>query len=347
MQRLLPLDGLRALSIALVLFHHFYLPYFAKSGFLGVDLFFVLSGFLITSLLIREYEQSHAINLQKFAIQRFYRLFPPFALMIGTFALFSLGFDLYGIGFKQSLYEIFYATFSMSNWLRALETFHFQVLGHTWSLAMEQQFYLIWPLALWAILRLSPKFRVTAGLALLILSICVRFIYFHKGVSSAYILQSFEGRSSSLFFGTFLALVQNHPKLSKIRLSSIWSWAALMGILTLSQWMDLLGDQALLWGYSICGLCATILIHNLIHNHDTLHQWMSWTPVVHVGQISYSLYLWHFPIFVYFLIHNIPLIWLALIGVPLSFLCAHLSWRWVELPIQKRKKRGTKLTFPS
>ena len=140
------LDGLRGLAVLLVVLFHAAAPPF-QGGFVGVDMFFVLSGYLITNLLLQEYQQQGRIDFGRFYLRRFLRLMPALLFMTATFALVA-SWQLEGEPLRQALGEIPWAVSYLANWARAWDLIPMFYLVHTWSLAIEEQFYLLWPVVL-------------------------------------------------------------------------------------------------------------------------------------------------------------------------------------------------------
>ncbi|MFM8464548.1 MAG: acyltransferase family protein, partial [Burkholderiaceae bacterium] len=159
------LDGVRAIAVLAVLLYHLDLPGFFSAGFLGVDLFFVLSGFLITSQLLREHERDQAISLRDFYLRRARRLLPAVVALLLLCVLLVECFAPDAI--RRTRIDALPAFFYVSNWWQIFsEQSYFEISGrppllqHLWSLAIEEQFYIFWPLALLAILRTGQRLRL-------------------------------------------------------------------------------------------------------------------------------------------------------------------------------------------
>jgi len=158
------LDGLRAVAVISVMGYHLGVPGM-DGGLVGVDMFFVLSGFLITNLLVKEYQKTDGINLRNFYIRRLLRLYPALLLMLITWDVIStlfIGNGLHVIG--ASLITLVY----MTNWARAFGLYDMVILAHTWSLSIEEQFYIFWPLLLVLMLRLRPRLNTLALLIIVL-----------------------------------------------------------------------------------------------------------------------------------------------------------------------------------
>ena len=144
------LDGLRGIAVLLVMLFHAKFSLFGD-GYIGGDIFFVLSGFLITSLLIKEFNHRKSINLKKFYIRRIRRLFP--ALIFFLVVYLTVNFIILGYSeFNENIIDSIIALFYMTNWVQALGYREFNLLNHTWSLSLEEQFYLIFPVFMYFLL---------------------------------------------------------------------------------------------------------------------------------------------------------------------------------------------------
>ena len=200
------LDGLRGLSILLIYIHHLYYP-ILPGGFLGVDIFFVLSGFLITCLLIEEWDRECSISLKNFYIRRVLRLIPALLFLI----IIVGGFALISLDKRRSIptYQGIWLTLSYaSNWLYALRYFSANnPLGVTWSLAIEEQFYLTWPL----LLSLALRFKLGRRWMIYILVLIIAFVPLHRkllaeqGASIFRLYYSSDTRADALLIGCLVA----------------------------------------------------------------------------------------------------------------------------------------------
>lgn len=297
-------DGLRAVSILLVLGFHKLGPLSDKigsffNGWIGVDLFFIVSGFLITSILLKEQDRTGKFSLKNFYIRRWLRLCPAFY----AFLLFML---CWMIGRGQSDYAAFLVAGAYMTNLDAVFSWALVApstgLLHTWSLAVEEQFYLLWPISM----RLSGQ-RVLA-LALSVCA-CVYFWRIHlicNGASWMRISSGFDTRIDAIMLGvlTCLLLRKNsiRKKLGPV-LSNNWTQAAILGfLLAACHWLSHPGycigqaAQIQLWSLKIplVHLLVCALIASLIFNSQTLlGKFLSSRPLVWLGKLSYSIYLWH------------------------------------------------------
>lgn len=192
-RRIAGLDGLRALSVLAVFSHHTGLTT-VHGGFIGVDVFFVLSGFLITRLLRAEYATTETISFSSFYIRRARRLFPALILFISTTLIYCLIFRPE----TKIKWEITSALFYFMNWVRAFEIYDAPLTGHTWSLAIEEQFYLLWPLIIFLTLRITSIKPVFLVVLSTILVVVWRIHMVQHGASSSRIYCGFDTHSDGL-----------------------------------------------------------------------------------------------------------------------------------------------------
>ncbi len=337
------IDGLRALAVLAVVLYHFGLP--LSGGFVGVDIFFVISGFLIGGILWREYDSTGRISLPSFYIRRFRRLAPAFfAMLLVTTALgwiLLLPFE-----FREYGKAVIASTVYLSNVLFFKQAGYFDAasedkpLLHTWSLAVEEQFYIFLPLAIVLLARWRwGVIGVLVACWALSLAACVLV----TPLSHTATFYLFPFRAWELLSGVLLAIWghetratwRGHPALSSVGLvmvlASIWFIPAgplFPGLLAIPP---VLGAVLLL--SSGTGACAV--------NRLLTHPWMRMA-----GLISYSLYLWHWP--VYTLATSLrgdmglpeSFVWMAL-----SFGLAWLSWRFIEQPVRHARALTGRAVF--
>jgi peptidoglycan/LPS O-acetylase OafA/YrhL len=330
------IDGLRAIAVAIVVLFHAGFATF-QGGFVGVDVFFVISGFLITGLIRAELEEG------RFSIRRFYerrvrRIFPA---LFATLAVVMLAawFLLPAPEFIEAAQAAAAAGASVSNILFALRTDYFgapaeaQPLLHTWSLGVEEQFYLVFPALMWLAWRCwRPGVRALVWLATG-LSFVACVLTLPRMPAATFYLAPF--RAWELGLGALAATGALRAPTSRwgAELMVAGGLALVLGsALLISEFDPFPGFFALppclgallaiLGGEKIQGRCSRLL---------------AWRPVVFVGLVSYSLYLWHWPILVFARAQRLrPLeTGEALVAVALAFLLAVASWRWVEMPFRR------------
>lgn len=320
------LDGLRGIAILLVLGHHAYGGW--DAGSVGVDIFFVLSGYLITAILLKDMDRYGRISLVDFYIRRLFRLYP--ALLVVILAIAALT-PMVGANWRAILAAGTYTTNLGTVFL------HLDLgpLKHTWSLAQEEQFYLIWPLILIAATRLRVPRKVLFAVTALVAVGCLGLFVIATGSGTATLNP--VARMGGLAAGCAIALGLNAGLIKAVRAWFMWT-AATVGVFTITLSSAHLMPMALLAPAVI--VCALPLITGLVTGRDRIITGgLSFRPMTYVGVISYSLYLWHFPLF-YFAqsMHLGP--WLtAAIVLPASFALAALSRKYVELPALSLRDR--------
>ena len=379
------LDGVRAIAVLAVLFYHLDLQGFFSAGFLGVDLFFVLSGFLITSQLLREYERDQTISLREFYIRRARRLFPAVVALLLLCVLLVEWFAPDAI--RRTRIDALPAFLYASNWWQIFsEQSYFEISGrppllqHLWSLAIEEQFYIFWPLVLIAILRAGQRLRLhwfALGLMLLsggwmiLLSIQRGF---PEAVDPSRAYLGTDTHAFGLFAGAALAALWDprarriaHPEPTAVA-TSPWGqapatridWLGMVAMALLLGAMLLSGDGSL-WlyrgGFIVFALVTVAFLFAATQPTGSLPRWLSQPPLVWLGKRSYALYLWHWPIYVLlrpeFELPDHPLLQSA-VRLVLTGIAAELSYRYVEQPIRSgalfewaKQRRGAYLGYVS
>jgi peptidoglycan/LPS O-acetylase OafA/YrhL len=341
------LDGLRGISILLVYIHHLYYP-LMPGGFFGVDVFFVLSGFLITSLLVQEQERKGSISLKDFYIRRALRLMPAlltFILVIGGFALIFLDTIRRAATFHGILMALSYA----SNWFIASGYFTpNNPLGITWSLAIEEQFYLTWPLSL----SLALRYKLGRRWFFYILALAIVIIPMHRKVLAVYganvmrLYYASDTRADTLLIGCLMGLLVSwqllpHNKGFEISIKSLAALAVVFLGYMVSTASPVDRMLYLYGGYTLVALSiGLILIVLVVWPPKVVLSVLRFKPLVWIGRISYGLYLWHWPVrlFVYSRYGLPASVGELLIAVGLSLSMATLSYYFVEKSFLRWKK---------
>lgn len=337
------LDGLRGLAILSVLVYHLPTPWL-EGGFIGVDIFFVLSGFLITSLLVSEFDRCGSVSLRNFYIRRALRLGPALIVLLMSYCLISFFFCSSQQAERNYIDALIALTY-MSNWARAFLIHSPTLLGHTWSLSIEEQFYIIWPVILLLLLRFAKRQQVVvAALALAALSFGLRVYLLAHGASLARLGNGLDTRLDGLMLGSALGvawvsgmLAPYESKLSRMLvlmtpLALMYLMFLLVTTTTLSPWMYQ-------YGYLMVELLTIILILDVLMSPESWFKAVLETRVlVWFGMISYSLYLWHYPIYRWLPAFNLNTEEVIIIGSLLSLPMAWLSYLVIEQWGQKRKK---------
>jgi peptidoglycan/LPS O-acetylase OafA/YrhL len=342
------LDGLRAFAVLSVFAYHLDAGW-AKGGFLGVDTFFVLSGFLITSLLVGEWAKHGTISFGGFWSRRARRLLPALLLvLVGVAAFAALHVPAAQLDRLRGdgLATLFYG----ANWrFIASGQSYFDMfteaspLRHMWSLAIEEQFYLLWPLVVFGCLRLARGRRwllggvCVAGTAASILAMAA--FYDPSDPSRSY--YGTDSRAHLLLIGAALALVLARwtPRRAVTR-SSVHAFGLLGALACLAAWIWIPDTAAWMYrgGYAVFGICVAAVITSAIQpGRFALRSFLSLGPLVWIGRISYGLYLWHWPVIVFASPARTGLDGptLACLRVALTFGLATASFYLVEQPIRR------------
>jgi peptidoglycan/LPS O-acetylase OafA/YrhL len=307
------LDGLRGIAILLVIaFHYTGQPF---GGGYGVDLFFVLSGFLITTLLLEERSTTGRVSLGNFYLRRARRLFPALAALLCCYLVYNaiLGRDAlstvadYGLYFGNIYFVVGHAADNTG-------------LGHLWSLAEEEQFYLLWPCLLLVVARARRPGYWLAALALAL--VAYRFALVLHGADTTRLYRAPDTHSEGLVLGAALAFLRREGFVAG-------EWAAKLG-LALTIPAVIVGNWLI--GLPVFELGAVLLVAAAVGDTQ-LARGLSIRPLVWLGVLSYSLYLWHFPVLWAFNAND------RLVALAVSFVLAWLSYRYIERPFRRRKRR--------
>lgn len=345
------LNGLRGIAILLVMGNHIPLRQYHSllpCGFVGVDLFFVLSGFLITTLLVQEFNQTGALSLRNFYIRRALRLGP--ALLVMLLLVCALSFVLFDFKrARQNCLHALIALFYASNWVKAFSHDGLGIVAQTWSLSAEEQFYLVWPLLLLTLLRVSGKTRlvIIAAAALAVLSWLDGIFLTAKGATSTRLCFGLDDRADTLMIGCILGVVlasgrvADNPKPVLQKILMILPPLSLVCLVAYSITNNILGLGLFYYGFLVAALMSAALILDvMIGRQSILKKFLEMKWLVWLGSVSYGLYLWHWPIYfvmAYIYRWNGWTVFLA--GTPLAFLATVLSYYWLEKPILKYKNR--------
>ena len=288
------LDGLRGIAIIVVLVHHQLTTFSLKGGFLGVDLFFVLSGFLITGLLLSEFEHTGSISIRKFYMRRVLRLGPALALYLIACVIVAYHTQL--ISVQRQLKLIAYALLYSTNWRMAFDWD--LVLDPTsiiWSLSIEEQFYLVWPLLLLACLalRLKRKF-IAMGLVAAIIAICLhRNSLLAQGSTLTRLYYGTDTHADALLVGCLTALVpfQRFTGRWLVRASSMLGAGLFLYLTTVVEFTD---EWLYRGGFTlIAALAGLVIAVAATAPPRPFSIALRWFPLRWFGRISYGLYLWH------------------------------------------------------
>jgi peptidoglycan/LPS O-acetylase OafA/YrhL len=340
------LDGLRAIAVVMVLVFHtgqFLIgDNIATGGYLGVDVFFALSGFLITSILLEEMRKTGSIDIRLFYIRRARRLFPALYVFLGVWLIIlNADPDLESVrGFTSQAVGILSSMFYVANWTNIAHITQPWAMGHMWSLAIEEQFYLVWPAMLWVIWKAHSRFLLGFSIiAIAVGSATLRAV--QMGRSPVYWMT--DTRLDGLALGAFAAFllqlgyrpgsfarVLAYPALGFL----IWIGYFARVPFTVPGRFDL--------GYTAVALATCVVIIGSI-DAGMLCSILSLRPLRFIGRLSYSIYLWHYPLFWLAVIHLSalnPFVRMSF-GFALTLLVAFLSYSFVEQPILRRARQAT------
>nr|WP_263326857.1 acyltransferase family protein [Neobacillus sp. Marseille-Q6967] len=342
------LDGLRAIAVIGVILYHLNIPWFS-GGFLGVTVFFVLSGYLITDLLIDEWNKTQKIDLIRFVIRRFRRLAPALLFMLFLVTAWVTFTD--HPAFEKLQDELIPSIFYMMNWYYIFHEYSYfdsfgpvSPLTHIWSLAIEEQFYLIWPLLMILVLKIiKTRYRVFLIFVGIIASSWLMAFLYTPGEDPSRVYYGTDTRAFSLLLGAALAFVWPSQTLSaaitrpaRLVLESIGgAGLALIVILFIvtSQFEDFLYQG----GMMFLSILTVLVVATLAHPASTLTKWLNIPPIRWIGVRSYGIYLWHYPIIV--LTNpavNTDGVNLGRMALQLTttLVLSALSYKFVEVPIR-------------
>ncbi|MEH6944016.1 acyltransferase family protein [Bacillus sp. JJ722] len=344
------LDGLRALAVLSVIAYHLKFEW-ASGGLLGVTIFFVLSGYLITNLLLIEWEQTHRINLKNFWIRRARRLLPSMLTMLLIVTAWITLFDQAFLGKLKD--DFLPAILYVSNWWYIFHDVSYfesmgvpSVLTHFWSLAIEEQFYIVWPLFIFLVLSIKLKRKPIIIITMLIAfaSALAMGIMYEPGADPSRVYYGTDTRAFSLLIGAMLALIWPSHKLSTKVPMQLRFAMDLIGIISLITLLLMIHKSnqysgfLYLGGMLLASILTALLVAIIVHPSSFLGKWLSIKPLRWVGVRSYGIYLWHYPII---LLTNPlvdtegPSITRILFQITLTFVIAGLSYKYIENPIRQ------------
>ncbi|MEO8031336.1 MAG: acyltransferase [Gemmatimonadota bacterium] len=334
--RLPGLDGLRAIAVFTVMLGHFGSN---APGDLGVSAFFVLSGFLITWLLLKEYDATGDISIRHFYLRRSLRIFPAYY----AFLAFSIGLDLIR-GDSRIRPVIVPALLYFVNYYNAFHGHPSNSVAHAWSLAVEEQFYLLWPLGFLLLARLGTRALVRGLLIAITIVLAWRCIaWYQLGFGTAYVYNVFETRFDNLAVGCLLAVLSRGGFMIRLapRLASAgWLPLVTLGALLISR---LVAPSAYHYGPGFtvdAVLVAIFMVQVLQLATHPLWSWLEHPLMRYLGSISYPLYLYHqWGLGIGHKAAALPQSVQFVIGVLCSVLLASGSYFVIERPFLKLKRR--------
>jgi peptidoglycan/LPS O-acetylase OafA/YrhL len=328
------LDGVRALSILAVVCFHCAVPG-SGGGFIGLDMFFVLSGYLITSLLATEHRNG-GIGIGQFYARRALRLYPTLLLLLAAYvAVAPLLWPTDDRWLGAALSGLYLMDYAFAFWNPPL------AIGHTWSLGVEEKFYLLWPLLLPLLLRARRPVAWLLG-AFIAVTAWRYFVASTWEWKQAYF--SFDTRMSGILLGAIAALTRLKVSRHALAIASIALIIALA-----APFMPSLPARLAVEGttlvITLAELCAFVLVCHVAEHGES--GFLASRPMVYIGRLSYGIYLWHFPVVITLRdVHSQPW-WITLSGTVLfSFLMAALCLRLVDMPIKRWREKSRLVNVP-
>ena len=353
------LDGLRTIAVGLVVAYHIGVPG-TGGGLLGVGVFFTLSGFLITMLLLNRWEKHGDLDLKHFWIRRFRRLLPAVVLLLAVVLAATVFVHPDKLGDRSE--QAFFALIYVANWHTIFTGGSYfeqfdgpSPLDHLWSLAVEEQFYVVWPLLLLGMLTVFTAKKDGEGTGAAFTKAAV--VTFVLGAASFVLLavladptgdstRAYEGtdtRAGGLLWGAVLAMLWRPKKVARIQPGKrLWALDVLgvlgvAGILYLAATTDQLDYSLYTWGIAALTVSTLLVLMPLIHARSWTNRVLGIAPLRWVGERSYGIYLWHMPVVAFLperTLYGQDVLRGVLI-VALTLLIAELSWRFVEDPIRR------------
>ena len=347
------IDGLRAISIISVLIYHGNFEFFGynvfKGGFLGVDIFFVISGYLISSIIFQEYHLYNKFNFKNFYNRRIRRIIPVLLFI----TLLTIPFSYYYL-LPNKLIEfsnsIFFSTFFISNIYFIYDSLQYggdqsilKPFLHTWSLSVEEQFYLIFPLMMIFILRFFNKFLLIILFAILILSLSfAEWGSVNNQLNNFYLLTS---RIWEIFFGVIISLL-HHKNFMIIKNKYFINFLTIVSLLIIFISLTIFGNELQHPSlFTLLPVLATSLIIYFNTENTVVGKFLSLNFLVYIGLISYSLYLWHFPILSFMFLMGLDDNFFSFLGLFISFPFSILTYKFIETRFRDKKKINNKTCY--
>ncbi|MDF0011797.1 acyltransferase family protein [Staphylococcus pseudintermedius] len=343
------LDGVRAVAVIAIIIYHLN-PQWLSGGFLGVDTFFVISGYLITSLLLTEYHNTGKIELMSFWLRRVKRLIPAVLFLVMGVIVLSLIFMPTEI--QKVRADSIAAIFYVSNWWYIMqnvdyfEQFAVQPLKHLWSLAIEEQFYLVFPIVLLSLLSFIRRLKSIRiiFLILLVISMIAMMVLYVPNENVARVYFGTDTRIQTLLMGVLLALVwppfQLKAKVNR-QMRTLIDTAGVVGLAILFICFKFVSEtNSILYygGFFLISTVTLLVIASSVYPSGYFAKFLGNKVFTFIGSRSYSLYLWHYPIIV--LIHHQfvqgqipPLVYV--VEILLMVLMAEFSYKFIEQPFRK------------
>jgi len=326
------LDGLRGVAVLLVIAAHLGVPGFVGGGATGVTLFFALSGFLITSLLMEERARSAGVSLAGFYRRRALRLLPAVLVVVAGFTVWDQLVETGVPGVHDALSALFY----VANLARASGD-GLGHLGQTWSLAIEEQFYLVWPVTLLLVAR-RPRAAMIGLVGLAAVVAIHRLALWNSGVAEYRVEFATDTRADAILLGCALGLALTTGR--RVRVPTLAFVLAGVGLCLGTYTADFASLYR--WRFTVAAIASTVMVAYLVTAPSPAIARLFRHPVlVWSGRRSYGLYLWHVPIYwiVTERLSYLPAVTQGAIVVCATLAAVTASWRFVERPLQERRHR--------
>ena len=335
------IDGLRAIAVLAVLAYHLHLP-FARGGLIGVTVFFVISGFLITRILLTELDNTGSIDLKDFWIRRIRRLVPAILTMLVALIFVSAIFNR--VLFTKACKDLLSAVFCYNNWWQIFNNVSYfenagapSPLTHCWSLAIEAQFYLVYPLILIVLAKLRKKKYIPGITALLaVVSAALMWIMFDPSSDPSRVYYGTDTRAFSLLFGAFLAILLQYEKRESVPrvLKEGIGIAGLAGILCITGLVDGYSSFFYRGGHVLVSFLTVLVIYAVSDTKSLLGTVLGLPPLKWIGDRSYGIYLWHYPVILLISGGKSSSWWVTLLEILITLILSELSYRYVETPVR-------------
>ncbi len=362
------LDGLRALAVLSVMLFHAHAPAL-PGGFLGVDVFFVISGFLIANQLYNEQQQTGRIRVGFFFARRLAKLQPALWAVL----LFDLALNLLGLNpwhtphwWQESLTVLL----GLANWARAFNWQALELMGHSWSLGLEEQFYVGWVIFWLALQKFRiPLSRQLAVVLLMALASACAMVWLHvQGASVSRLYNGTDTRIQALFLGCALAVWRarqasslqvlnpasttptpmKHSAMTASMPAGLWGFLALLALLGAAMHLNWKTPAMYAGGYTLLALLSLLVVATVTSAAPgLLGRLLSCGGLPHLGAVSYGLYIWHYPLYRLALHlaevmapgHQLTRVAGLLCATALTWLMAEVSHHWLEKPLRQTVRR--------
>ncbi len=351
------LDGIRAVAVMAVLFYHANAPW-SLGGFLGVETFFVLSGFLITSLLLIEWQSTDSLSLKNFWLRRARRLLPAVWLLLVILPILAVFFARDALPRLKE--DIPAALLYITNWVYIVrEVPYFEAFGRPpllqqlWSLAVEEQFYVLWPLILLFLLRTVKNNRfglfIATSIMIALSSIWMAILY-RPEADPLRLYYGTDTRAGGFLVGALLAMVwspRHQLPTSSRRIPEVLGWSGLIALFILYNKLNEFQPFLYRGGMLVTALSSALLIIGASSPNTLLSKLLETRLLRWIGSRSYSIYLWHWPVFMLTrpgFDLQFPELFIRVGQVAVTFGLAELSYRWIETPVRQNGFR-TSLRF--